>query len=228
MKTDNIHCKFSKIDFKHRRIRTHAINSVGFSSSAFAYRQLGTTTQKGATLFTALIFMIMLTILGVNVAQHSVLEERMSGNTRSRDLAFQSAEGALKQVEKNLAVGENLRQYYIGFIPTNTDGTVQPTEPGIRNINVCLPNSAEYWNETGAPDCTVTGTTQSFSWSAGAVNSTARTPLGDLNQVYSQPMYVVERYPNAVDGTEKYRVTARAVGGDSNTVVILQTIISYK
>ena len=54
------------------------------------------TKQKGATLFTALMFLIMLTVLGVNVAQLSVSEERMAGNTRNRDLAFQAASSALK------------------------------------------------------------------------------------------------------------------------------------
>jgi type IV pilus assembly protein PilX len=222
MKNDKSRCKFSKLAFKKKDVR--AMGSIGFSNSAFACPQRSIAKQNGATLFTALIFLIMLTMLGVNVAQHSVLEERMSGNTRSRDLAFQAAEAALKQVEKNLIVGENLRQYIPGNPANTTSGTV--IAPGFRNINVCLPNSADYWNGSGANDCN--GTSRSFSWSAGTNTSTAREPAATLNQIASQPMYVVERYPNAADGTEKYRVTARAVGGDSNTVVILQTIIAYK
>jgi type IV pilus assembly protein PilX len=222
MKNDKFRCNFRKVTFKKGDIS--AMGSVGFSKSAFAPPQQGIAKQNGATLFTALIFLIMLTMLGVNVAQHSALEERMSGNTRSRDLAFQAAEAALKQVEEHLIVGENLRQYIPANPPSTTDGTVQAV--GFRNINVCLPNSAEYWNETGAKDCN--GTSRSFTWSAGTVTSTAREPAATLNQIASQPMYVVERYPNSADGTERYRVTARAVGGDSNTVVILQTIIAYK
>jgi type IV pilus assembly protein PilX len=176
-----------------------------------------TAKQKGATLFTALIFLIMLSLLGLNAAQMSTLEERMSGNTRSRDLAFQAAEAALKHVEQNLASGENI--HLLIPAPTNTtSGTVAAA--GLRAINVCLPNSADYWNGNGAPDCT--GTTQQYAWSS----TTARTPSHSLNQVASQPMYVVERLPN-VGTTEKYRVTARGVGGDSAAVVILQAMFSY-
>ncbi len=173
--------------------------------------------QRGATLFTALIFLIMLSLLGLNVAQMSTLEERMSGNARNRELAFQAGESAIEHVAQNLAAGETIR----ALIPApadTTSGTV--TAAGLRAINVCLPNNVNYWNGNGAPDCN--GTTQTFAWS----NTTARTPSHTLNQVASQPMYIVERLPN--DGTtEKYRVTARGVGGDSAAIVILQAMFSY-
>jgi type IV pilus assembly protein PilX len=173
--------------------------------------------QKGATLFTALIFLIMLSLLGVSAAQMSVLEERMSGNTRNRDLAFQAAEAALEHVEHNLSIGDNIRSL-IPAPANSTSGTI--AGPGLRAINVCLPNSADYWNGSGVADCG--GTTQQYAWSS----TTARTPTHSLNQVASQPQYVVERFPN--DGTtEKYRVTARGVGGDSAAVVILQAMFSY-
>ena len=52
--------------------------------------------QLGATLIVALIFLSILALLGVTVAQTTQLEERMAGNTRDRDLAFQATEAALK------------------------------------------------------------------------------------------------------------------------------------
>jgi len=51
--------------------------------------------QQGVTLIVALIFMAILALLGVTVAQTTQLEERMAGNTRDRDLAFQATEAAL-------------------------------------------------------------------------------------------------------------------------------------
>ncbi len=172
--------------------------------------------EKGATLFTALIFLIMLSVLGVNLAQMSSLEERMAGNNRNQDLAFQAAEAALKYVETNLTAGVILHTK-IPVPANNTSGTV--TAAGLRAINVCLPNNASYWNGTGSADCA--GTTQQFAWTSG----TARTAPLSLNNIASQPMYIVERLAN-VGTTEKYRVTARGVGGDSNVVVILQAMFS--
>ncbi|MCQ8181339.1 PilX N-terminal domain-containing pilus assembly protein [Methylomonas sp. SURF-1] len=174
------------------------------------------TRQTGATLFTALIFLIMLSVLGVNVAQMSTLEERMAGNSRNQDLALQAAEAALKYVESNLTTGANIRSL-IPLPANNTSGTV--TGPGLKAINVCLPNNASYWNGTGAADCN--GATQQFTWS----DANARTAPVALNQIAAQPMYVVERMTNE-GTTEKYRVTARAIGGDSSVIVILQAMFS--
>lgn len=168
--------------------------------------------QRGATLFTALIFLIMLMLLGVNAAQMSTMEERMAGNTRNRDLAFQAAEAALKHVEQNLHMGEKIKD--LAF-----DGTVA----GLRAFDACLPNTADYWNGNGAFDCN--GNTQQYAWSI----NTARKPIHTLtlNQddtinATLQPMYVVEKV-----GTNQYRVTARGLGGDGESVVILQAMLEY-
>ena len=59
--------------------------------------------QQGVTLIVALIFLAILALLGVTVAQTTQLEERMAGNTRDRDLAFQATEAALKWGSMNLA-----------------------------------------------------------------------------------------------------------------------------
>lgn len=51
--------------------------------------------QQGVTLIVAMIFLAILALLGVTAAQTTQLEERMAGNTRDRDLAFQATEAAL-------------------------------------------------------------------------------------------------------------------------------------
>ena len=219
MKTDNSSHKILRVAF--RETGKHAITigqaELSVYSKTFTHNLQTRQKQKGVTLFIGLIFLIMLSLLGLNAAQMSTLEERMSGDLRTRDLAFQAAEAALKHVEQNLATGQTVRAL-IPVPPNTTSGTVAAA--GLRAINVCLPNSAVYWNGTGAPDCN--GTNQQYAWST----TTARTPTHTLNQVASQPMYVVERLPD--DGsTEKYRATARGVGGDSDAVVILQAMFSY-
>lgn len=60
-------------------------------------------SQNGVTLIVALIFLAIMSLLGVTVAQTTQLEERMAGNTRDRDLAFQATEAALKWASVNLA-----------------------------------------------------------------------------------------------------------------------------
>ncbi len=62
----------------------------------------GWRQQSGIALVIALVFLLVLTILGVTAMQTSTLQERMSGNVRDRNLAFQFAEEALRDAEWRL------------------------------------------------------------------------------------------------------------------------------
>jgi len=58
--------------------------------------------QRGAALIIALIFLVMLTLLGITASTVTSMEERMTGNTRDRDLAFQAAEAAMEDAANRL------------------------------------------------------------------------------------------------------------------------------
>lgn len=77
--------------------------------------------QRGAVLIISLIILIVLTILGVTAMQSTTLEEKMAGNMRERDIAFQSAEAALREGESFL---ENVA------LPDfdDTDGLYKPAD----------------------------------------------------------------------------------------------------
>jgi len=50
---------------------------------------------RGAVLFVGLIFLLLLTLLGVTAMQVTVLQERMAGNFRIQHQAFEEAEGSV-------------------------------------------------------------------------------------------------------------------------------------
>ncbi|MCU7798622.1 MAG: hypothetical protein KZQ70_00405 [gamma proteobacterium symbiont of Lucinoma myriamae] len=56
--------------------------------------------QQGVVLFISLIFLLILTILGVSATKSTILEEKMAGNMRDYSLAFQAAEVAVRDGEK--------------------------------------------------------------------------------------------------------------------------------
>ena len=56
--------------------------------------------QQGAVLMVSLILLLVLTIIGVAAMQNTSLEEKMSGNVRDRNLAFQNAESAIREAEQ--------------------------------------------------------------------------------------------------------------------------------
>ncbi len=150
--------------------------------------------ETGASLMTALIFLIVMAMLSVTLANVTTLEERMAGNTRDRDIALQAAEAALRDAEQRLSDAAFRATGFPAFVATNE-------------------NSAAYWEDCfrlPAPPC-----------------NTAQEPVQKLptlgpGAVSRQPRFVIERKPT-VGTTEIYRVTARAVGGDEDTIVVLQT-----
>lgn len=58
--------------------------------------------QRGFALVVGLIFLLVLTILGVTALRTTTLEERMAGNLQKRTLAFQDAESAIVQFLRNV------------------------------------------------------------------------------------------------------------------------------
>lgn len=156
-----------------------------------------THTQRGVTLIVALIFLGILAILGVTAARNSILEERMAGNTRDRDLAFQSAEAAIKSFETDLfadgVVSAGGAGYYV-------DDNACAAPGGAGCATPPHPNNLDYWAEPAGEE-----------WS-----DTIASVGPDIDGVASPPLYVVEKLNN------RYRVTARGVGKSSDTVVILQ------
>jgi type IV pilus assembly protein PilX len=151
--------------------------------------------QRGVTLIVSLIFLAILMLLGVTVAQTSSMQERMAGNTRDRDLALQAAEAALMSADLALRA---LPKDGSGNITTAFDGSTT----GYVAYDPAHGSDAAYWN--------------GYDW-ANASQSAGTS----LSQVASQPRYVIEKLPDAAT-TQRFRVTARGVGSSTNTVVILQ------
>jgi type IV pilus assembly protein PilX len=58
--------------------------------------------QHGAVLIVSLMILIMLTMISLASMQTTTLEEKMTGNTRDRNIAFQAAEAALRVAEDEL------------------------------------------------------------------------------------------------------------------------------
>ncbi|MGB1579957.1 MAG: pilus assembly PilX family protein [Nevskiales bacterium] len=57
------------------------------------------THENGAALVVSLLFLLVLTIIGIASVSTTTLQERMANNTREQNLAFQAAESALRDGE---------------------------------------------------------------------------------------------------------------------------------
>lgn len=58
--------------------------------------------QRGAVLLVGLLILLILTVLGLTSSNVSMMQERMAGNVSETNIAFQSAENILREVEQRL------------------------------------------------------------------------------------------------------------------------------
>lgn len=85
------------------------------------------TRQQGVALITGLIFMVVLTLIVLASMRGSILEEKMAGNSRCQNLAFQAAEAGLRAGQQALnspvdpATGAGY--FDIGVVPTGVAST---------------------------------------------------------------------------------------------------------
>jgi type IV pilus assembly protein PilX len=170
-------------------------------------------TQQGASLVIALLFLIVLTILGLVSVRSSTVQERMAGNDRDRAVAFEAAEAALRDAEFDIRL--NI---------TPADAFDVACAGGL-----CWPSTVAtpQWNAV-----TWTGATSRIY----GVNSGAGAfPLAVANP----PRYIIELLPPlppapgdtlvkgnsaSTTGGIGYRITARGWGRRPNTQVELQSV----
>lgn len=92
--------------------------------------------QSGAVLYVALIMLILMALIGIVAMQVASLQERMSANYHSTNMAFQNAEKSARSKENDLK--QNV-----------ADGVVPATNVSSHD---CDPHDAAAWSESnGAP-----------------------------------------------------------------------------
>jgi type IV pilus assembly protein PilX len=157
------------------------------------------SAQRGATLMVAMIFLIVLSLLGIAAVQNNTFQEKMAGNSRDRELAFEAAEAAIQDAKFRLSPGCTSGCLHSG----PWDGSAA----GLSTYVATNANDAAYWNIA-------------TQW------TTYVNPTTNLPQVATQPQYRIEKKPD-IGTNEYYRVTARGFGSSNTTIVILQAEFTY-
>jgi type IV pilus assembly protein PilX len=157
--------------------------------------------QRGAALIVALVFLIVLTLLGVSSMRTSTLQERMAGNLRDSNLAFQAAEAGLREAEQFLQAATLPVFDGTGGLLLRQDDAGQPS----------------YW--------------KTFDWATNSIDATAVAGVAAVPQFVIEELPPVPAEGDslrfgALPDIGFYRVTSRAVGGTTDAVSVLQ--ITYR
>ncbi len=157
--------------------------------------------QSGAVLAMALIFLVVLTLLGITGAQNTVMEERMTGNYRDRQIAFEAAEAGLR-------TSENLLLNDATFLTLSWSGGSDGTNEGDPSLDPFATN-----NPVALTINDITAVTDQ-----APVYFIERLPEVDLPRSSLG-------LPKTVPKIRYYRSTAKGWGQSPNSLVVLQSTL---
>lgn len=145
--------------------------------------------QAGAALLVALILLVVITLVGLAAIGTTILQNKAAANQYDRQVAFQSAEAALRQAQAAITTATATQQAPAGFEDCHAD-LIPGSSPPAYNppVNVCLDDP---FKDSNANVVVVTVPASAFS--AGAVASGL------------QPQYVVQYMGQFVAPTPKVR-----------------------
>lgn len=176
--------------------------------------------QQGAALITSLVFMGILTMLGVSAMRSNTLDMKIHNAMKNRLTAFQCAESALRQGER-----------YIDESPTELETTT--TKPAQANYEV--------WAEDGVSINNMVNKAESWWITNGWTDWALSSPDVDLGCA-KQAVYIVQNLGGVGQGKNKdlsidsqsrkqmsgYRITSRSAGLSDDSTVILESVFVRK
>lgn len=194
------------------------------------------TRQRGAVLFLAMIFLVLLAVLAITASSTSIMQERMTGGLRNRQLGLMGAESALRGGETflwNLAF--DLRQPLPPCLPgsTSTDCVYMPSRTGILQPKVqAFRTSREWLNPATDGARTYARDLTGLSGSAITANL-AQQPrfIIEYLGVGTQPFRTggaihAQGTTSRVGEHHIYRITARSQGGTDAVVRVAESYYS--
>ncbi len=180
--------------------------------------------QSGFTLIGILVMMVVLAFIALAAVSTSVVQERMAGNARDRNVALQAGEAALRDAELDIEANLTMSS---GFSSACTTGLCVPPSMALPASAVSAPK----WTTIDWPN-------QSRAY--GSITGATSLKGPNNEALASQPRYFIEMLPalpppvgesNCLgcssvpsNRARAYRITVRAFGVRDTTSVMLQSV----
>ncbi len=157
--------------------------------------------QQGVTLIISMIMLLVLTIMGLSSIRDTSLEEKMAGNLKNTNTAFQAAESALREGER-LAATKDEKDF-------NGTAGLYP------QMDLVLESMSASWALSSARN--------------EVTDSTLNEELASRPLYIIEHLRDAVSMSDDLEAGKKlehpfFRVTARSVGSTNTTTVILQTV----
>jgi type IV pilus assembly protein PilX len=208
--------------------------------------------QRGVVLLVSLLFLIVLTLLGVAASRMVASEEKMSRYLREYNTAFQAAESAMRdarddadgyivtggQYPSRLTTAQYFADCSFGQCLFDPSETSPPWMDEAKWANAA--SYGTYSRRSPLPKAGVVGANADTTARDGDTETAvARYDGGSTNSsavtgVWKQPVYLVESIPDQRPGANSvvfgnkppplFRITARGYGADPNSGAMVQEI----
>lgn len=165
--------------------------------------------QKGFVLPVSMIFLIVMTMLAVTAIRKSTMDEKVVGNLRAQETAFQAAEKGLRFCERQLDLAAGSTTMCQRRASSTLQEVPNPLQSSSEDVKAAFP--------IGWKDKTI--------WESAYAMTVSGSD--EVKGVASQPQCIAERWPIPGRGSASYPwvITARGVGTVDTAVVMLQEII---
>jgi type IV pilus assembly protein PilX len=186
-----------------------------------AYRRTrpGARREQGFILVTGLLFLVVMTLIGLALFRSTGLLDRLTANTRDKQRSFEAAEAAV--------------EYGVWWLQQSSGGTVgscaSNSNATVGSIKVCSEALSTSLTTIAAVDASGSWATKAFSYTPPNMTVNSTTNVGGMNSGGTDVIYwkAPGLYPESLglsaDGkTKYYQITAYGYGGDSNTVTVVR------
>lgn len=187
------------------------------------YRHASPRRNSGFILIITVMFMAILLIFSISTLNMNVMQERMVGNSKDQNLAFQAAEAALRDAETDI---QNNAGTYV-FSAACAQGLCTTATIG------ATPGTPVWQTTAWANDLAAGDSGNQVSRVYGSI--TGATILANVAQ---QPHYIIEQMDNVIvtQGqsvalgvkptalAKSYRITVTATGSKLETKATIQSI----
>lgn len=164
-------------------------------------------TQSGVVMVIALIALLLLSLIGTTAMRSSTMQEKISGNMRDQDLAFQAAEAALRDAEAYIESITTLAQF------NDTGGLFQTGNAP--DVYTAWPNDARSYNNATFGSLGYVATPPEYIIEIrGTVDESVNTSL-NLSGGYG--------IASGAGDIFIFKIHARGTGSSSTSQVVLRT-----
>lgn len=169
--------------------------------------------QQGFVLFTVLVFLVILSLLGVSMFNGFIQDQKVAGNLREKTRALDAAQTAIDYVENWMTTPANVyRGDWINGVPCNSSNQTGAT------LVICS-NALDAPTTLPWPSANAFTPNQMTLSSSGGSNTYASNP-----SVYVQYLGTT----GGASGVALYQVTASAQGGNATAASVVRSVFQIQ